>query len=276
MTATQAPGAPIELPGAVPAGFLAGWPSDERGLVLRLGERLSLEDVHEIASSDYGQDLEGHKEAVNAIRATGIVPAPLDWVPREVLQLSSYWEPDHERGKPEKAQAFLLARGHRIRAFCCAALAIFHAQNPELAWTTPVRALLSLARSLDALPDQPVREAAAAMACLIARHEAQAEPGLDAYIGMALLRFVLGDPGRTDADILALLDWIMRSGDARTVWERESFGCTSSAPWPVGGEGYPLDEEWAGYLGELADRAAALRGGPVVEGIRLVASAMGG
>ena len=69
-----------------------------------------------IAAADYGEMATENRAAIDGILAAGRVPAPLEWVPKEVLELTRWLEPraDHT------AQS--LAVMHRQRLFATAAL----------------------------------------------------------------------------------------------------------------------------------------------------------
>lgn len=71
-----------------------------------------------IAEADYGHDANDHYAALDGIRSQLTVPKPLEWVPREVLELIRWSRPENPDWKPG-----LTGRpGHLIRAFSCSAL----------------------------------------------------------------------------------------------------------------------------------------------------------
>jgi hypothetical protein len=74
--------------------------------------------LREISEADYGHAAELHLSALRAIHATGEIPAPLPWQPKEVLELIRWSEPEDPAWKPGATGE----RGHRMRAFACAAL----------------------------------------------------------------------------------------------------------------------------------------------------------
>lgn len=69
----------------------------------------------EMANADYGHDAEAHLLALRGIRDKGVIPAPMPWEPKEVLELIRWSEPDD----PKRATG---KRGHLKRAFACAIL----------------------------------------------------------------------------------------------------------------------------------------------------------
>lgn len=70
-----------------------------------------------IARADYGSSVEEHLAALNAIKA-GKEPSPLEWEPKEVLELTRWSEPEYAITKSECRGA----RGHWMRLFSCAIL----------------------------------------------------------------------------------------------------------------------------------------------------------
>ena len=72
----------------------------------------------EIARADYGMDDQLHLAALRIIRDQGKVPESLEWHPSEVLRLMRWSNPEEPRHRPGSVGK----RGHRMRAFACAAL----------------------------------------------------------------------------------------------------------------------------------------------------------
>ena len=81
--------------------------------------------LREIARADYGMDDEAHLQALRAIKA-GAIPAPMQWEPKEVLELTRWSEPEG----PPWIQGTTGERGHWKRLFSCAVL-IRCAAEPE-------------------------------------------------------------------------------------------------------------------------------------------------
>jgi hypothetical protein len=81
--------------------------------------------LREIAEADYGMDADAHLKALSAIK-TGNVPAPMEWEPKEVLELVRWSEPEDPTWKPGSVGA----RGHWMRLFSCAVL-VRAAAEPE-------------------------------------------------------------------------------------------------------------------------------------------------
>jgi hypothetical protein len=81
--------------------------------------------LREIAAADYGMDADPHLAALRAIKA-GDVPAPMNWEPKEVLELIRWSEPEDPTWTPGSVGT----RGHWMRLFSCAVL-IRSAAEPE-------------------------------------------------------------------------------------------------------------------------------------------------
>jgi hypothetical protein len=79
----------------------------------------------EIARCDYGDDVEIHLAALHQIRANNI-PMPMQWHPREVLELTRWTEWDSLNPQDEK----ISTRNHWMRLFACTVL-IWASLEPE-------------------------------------------------------------------------------------------------------------------------------------------------
>jgi hypothetical protein len=86
--------------------------------------------VNEIAEADYGYAADKHLAPLRKIRDDCEIPAPLEWEPREVLELIRWSEPDDPTWKPGGVGR----RGHLMRAFCCTALLIAGADERNRDW----------------------------------------------------------------------------------------------------------------------------------------------
>lgn len=83
------------------------------------------EQLQKMARCDYAQDVEEHLNALRRIKA-GDIPAPMEWHPREVLELTRWTEPDNYPPEAESQKV----RDHWIRLFACTIL--IHADvNPK-------------------------------------------------------------------------------------------------------------------------------------------------
>ena len=89
---------------------------DGAGLFRWLDSALTDHDRHGIAACDYGDEVEGHRAAIDEILRSGRIAKPFDWVPREVLALTRWTEIDvGDLREPALTQ-------HRQRLFAAAAL----------------------------------------------------------------------------------------------------------------------------------------------------------
>jgi hypothetical protein len=100
-----------------PAALLALLEPSPDALLGVLRQRVDDAMLREIAAADYGRDIDRHLRELRAIRDRGAVPAPMDWWPQEVLELTRWSEP----GKPTGAVDPAL-REHLKRAFSCGVL----------------------------------------------------------------------------------------------------------------------------------------------------------
>jgi hypothetical protein len=73
----------------------------------------------EIASCDYGHNVQENFEALKKIRDTLELESRLQWEPKEVLELTRWSEPAELRPNRSHGQS-----GHLIRAFCCVTLLV--------------------------------------------------------------------------------------------------------------------------------------------------------
>jgi hypothetical protein len=126
---------------------LDAYPAEDR-LVIALGRQLDGSMIDDIARADYGNQFEEHRAAIVIMIAGGPVPQP-GWVPQEVLELIRWSEPEYPEWKPGGHGS----RGHKMRAFCCAAqLRIIGAAGHD--GGDDITATLGhLLVSLDALPE---------------------------------------------------------------------------------------------------------------------------
>jgi hypothetical protein len=108
----------------IPTGILSSFDPSPDTLLDLIRKRIDDSMLGEIAEADYGEDARAHLEALRHIRDTGQVPAPMKWVPQEVLELIRWSEPEDPSWKPGSTGI----RGHWMRAFACAALLRAHAE----------------------------------------------------------------------------------------------------------------------------------------------------
>lgn len=90
---------------------------DADSLLTAISKHVDDSMLMNIASADYGEDIALHFEQLRKIRDEQVVFAPMDWYPREVLELTRWNEPEKMKLSP-----YTLLQRHTIRAFACATL----------------------------------------------------------------------------------------------------------------------------------------------------------
>lgn len=200
-------------------------PPDADALPALLAGALDDHDLQAIAEADHGRDADAHLAALRRLMREGTL-APLEWRPREVLELTRWDEPPHDP---------IRERAHWRRAFACAALlrAYGEPENHDRldGENQSLVVLIDSLRALAAVPlpgpkralvvglDAP---AAAFLAWLIPRLPA-GESGEHAFFGLGLLWFALA-ADVPDAALVALAEWVMVAEDAAAApWRHESI-----------------------------------------------------
>jgi len=179
---------------------LAGWQPERARLLDWLRPQLTMKQMSNIAAADYGHNLQVHLAALLEIQKTGLIPQPLMWFPREVLELRRWSEgPDTD---------------HLQRAFACTVLCL-DASSIESSAAPLVDSCLVL--GLEAL--------AGAVGLLVAICES-----LDDYrteLGMARLGLLVAAAARDPADarLPALCSRILEDntrpfGQREKMWHR--------------------------------------------------------
>ncbi|MGI4790096.1 MAG: hypothetical protein ACRYFS_14740 [Janthinobacterium lividum] len=182
----------------------------------------------EIAAADYGSEKKQHLKALKPIRDQQQIPIPLRWVPREVLELMRWSEPEDPNWKPGSTGT----RGHLIRAFSCAVL-LQAADEPQ---TQPYissenETLIQLIASVLAL-DREATEAAMHFLCWrISRLPLSHEEYPFFILGLLLLQCALFKPGEDGTDLELLADWTIEA-ERRTRQEPDIL--VNSETWLLG------------------------------------------
>lgn len=116
----------------VPPALVRAFPPTLDGLLELARAHLDTPMLMEMSRADYGMQADEHFAALKHIRETGQVPAPIGWVPQEVLELIRWSEPED----PDWAPGGQGQRGHHMRAFACAALlrAAAEPANEQILW----------------------------------------------------------------------------------------------------------------------------------------------
>lgn len=217
-------------------------------LVLRLAAAIDDEMLGDMASLDYGRDIEEHRAALLVLRAGGASPVPMPWSPREVLELTRWFRPDDEPLPADRR------RGHAMRAFACAVLlrasgeignhALCEGQN---------QTLVNLLWSLDALDAGHERAAIGLLSWLMGRLAPEQRPPdtFDwqyedvAFLGVAMIWLGLRmRPRLPDAAIIAIAEWVADSEVTANRQRSDSYGL-QPARWLLGATSHNLcHAEW--------------------------------
>ena len=246
---------------------LDGFRPNADALLPLISAHLIEADLEEIARKDYGHDVEEHLGVLRRIAHEGHVPLPIQWHPKEVLQLAS-----HEEPRGELSPAAIGRIGWR-RAFACAALLRAYGepanQDVLISQNLVLVQLLGTLRRLDGDLD---RAAMSFLAWIVPRLPEGAYAENIAF-ALALLWCALpAGSGASDRDLVALIEWIAQCEDsyARAWRERGAI----EAPYgplllSINGIDSPyVFAEW------LADRSQAGRSPAVTEGIELLIASL--
>jgi hypothetical protein len=109
------------------AALLAPFDPERDELLRLLSRRVDDGMLREIAEADYGEEADAHEAALRRIRDRGETPVPIGWVPKEVLELIRWSQPDDPNYRGGRKGE----RGHRVRAFATAALLRAGAEPPN-------------------------------------------------------------------------------------------------------------------------------------------------
>ncbi len=103
----------------LPSFIVELFPPSRDSIFRRLCDQMTNDMLVEIAKCDYENNYEENLEALKKIRQTYDIESRLQWVPKEVLSLTRWSEPDELRPYYSHGQ-----RGHMLRAFCCVTLLV--------------------------------------------------------------------------------------------------------------------------------------------------------
>ncbi|MGE0022785.1 MAG: hypothetical protein AB7S70_04035 [Hyphomicrobium sp.] len=190
------------------ASVLDAFSPNAYGLVRRISPRISDRLLDNIAGADYGHDADAHYAAIRRIRDGGPIDAPLLWVPKEVLELRRWTEPDAVNRSGREGELADL-EGHWVRAFSCAVLMKAYG-DPETGELVDGEGAtcVQLLESTMALDEDVSREAVGALAWLLPR--IKRDWGERNYVGIALLFVALKSKLEVSSDALeALARWLI-------------------------------------------------------------------
>lgn len=205
----------------------------------------------EIAGADYGNDAEQHHAALLPIRDDGVIALPLQWEPREVLELIRWSEPDDPQWRPGGSGW----RGHLMRAFSCAALLKAGADAGD--GSSGDGENQTIAQLLASLLELGWEEQEAGMRFLTGCSE-RIPPGreLPFYrLGQLVLAVHLHRPGVGDHDLAALA----RQLEADVAAERAAAGVIADDRWLLGLTFHQLRHTvWVRLVDQLLKDSAAI------------------
>lgn len=167
-----------------------------------------------MAAADYGQDTDAHLAALRGI-TRGVLPIPLEWVPREVLELTRNTKPNDDRG-------------HWLRVFAC--MNLLRAQEPphHEQFLAEEATILRLTSSALALGPDCGRAARSFFAWCLQR-QPRAD-WLDPYLAIAILLLSVRLETPTESLVDGVID-VVRSSPAE-VWELfDGKCCSAAADW---------------------------------------------
>lgn len=233
---------------AVFADALAAFTPEPDELVRRLSAGVDDAMLLDMASLDYGREIEANRAALHLLRDGGRLPAPMPFEPREVLELTRWFRPDDEAVEADRR------RGHAMRAFACAALlrASGEPGNADLCEGLN-QTLVNLLWSLDALGAGDERAAVGLLVWLMGQL-APANRAADtfdfqfedtAFVGLGV--FWLGlrmRPRLPDGAIIAIAEWISDAEQDGNRRQNTDYGLAPGR-WLLGSTSYYLcHEEW--------------------------------
>ncbi len=251
--------------------FPAVVPPDASRLLRTLSAALEAEDLRWIAKADRGRNADQNERLLRDIVSSGQVPAPLEWCPREVLELTRWDEPSSDDGDA------VFRRRHLLRAFACAALIHSYGDGAGYDYeggraATVLHLLGSIVVLAPSFNDLD-RDTLALLAWITPRLAAR-EPEDHPFFGLAALWLGLGT-ALADPALLALAEWVMDAESAVSGRWRASLGVGATGRWLL-----PLVEPRAGQkewrrLGlSLPDRVPPHCGQAVREVVALLAAMM--
>jgi hypothetical protein len=247
-------------------------------LLLRLvSPRIDDRMLREIAAADYGRDVDEHFAPLRRLRDDGVIPCPLAWEPREVLELIRWSEPDD----PEWGPGGHGVRGHWMRLFACTALlrtefdpanieARADGQNQTLA------ALLMSVRALDAKLDRP---ACGLVGWLVEVLSAEVRrcggvPADDlAFFGVGLLwTIVRAQVTMEDAKLVDICHWIAACEAQANTGAHAGYGLPQG-PWLLSTTHFNLNHaKWRRIGDDLGTAELAGRSAEARDWVRLIGS----
>ncbi|MEX1015941.1 MAG: hypothetical protein WDZ31_04270 [Phycisphaeraceae bacterium] len=192
---------PVEPPSPLPD--LSSLAPSRSLLLDKLRLRIPGDILQEIALADYGRDASEHLAALRRIQGQGVISRPLDWAPKEVLELTKWSEPDElKRINPEACR-----RDHLARLFCCTVL-LYAMADGESNISSETDTLAQFVASATALGKEYINPARRFVAWL-----APNPPDIDETQGFMVLALLIlisaSDPRKVDTSSAGpLIEWL--------------------------------------------------------------------
>lgn len=172
-----------------------------------LKPQINLSVLHEIAAADYGYKEQEHFQSLLLIRDHQAIPVPLRGVPREVLELMRWSEPEDPDWKPGSTGV----RGHLIRAFCCAVLLkASDEEETRLYGTSENETLAQLIGSVFFLGSKSTENALRLVSWRLLRLQSKNEEYPFFVLALLLLQAQLFETGQNGADLQLTAEWMVR------------------------------------------------------------------
>jgi len=260
----------------MPHGALDTLAPDPDSLLRRLAAGIDDAMIADMAALDYGRDIAANKDALRDIRDSGCIPAPLPWVPREVLELTRWWRPDLEPLPDDRR------RGHLMRAFTCAALLKGSGEPANREFCEGQnQTVVRLVASLCALDDGHEQAAIGLLFWLIGRLAPDNRRPNDfdwyyedrAFLAVAILALGLeARPRLSDAAVVALAEWLSESEHHHNSRRNHAYGLPPG-PWLLGSTSHDqCHDEWRALGRALAAADLTGYGRDAADWLRLIGS----
>ena len=171
-----------------------------------LGPQINDSMLWEIAAADYGYKDSEYFQSLKPIRDHQRIPVPLTWLPKEVLELKRWSEPEDQTWKPGS----IGPRGHLIRAFCCGVL-LKAADEPETQnyIDGENETLIQMTGSVLYLGHEATENALRLLSWRILRLSVLDEEYPFFALGLLLLSAALFKPGQDGSDLKLLAEWVI-------------------------------------------------------------------
>jgi hypothetical protein len=252
-------------------------------LLRRISSHIDDAMLVEIARADYGLDADAHLAALRTIRDEGVVPAPLGWEPKEVLELVRWSQPGESPGdQPPEA----VRREHWMRAFCCAVLLRASGEDANrFLCEGQSQTVIQLVWSLEALDAELERDAIGLLVWLIGRLAPLSRPADNgefadedsAFFGVALIWLGLQtSPPMSDAALIAMIEWVCERERRHNERHFGAYG-RPPGPWLLGTTYYNnCHDKWRELGAAMRALDLSKRPQQVADWIRLIGELLSG